>query len=523
MKKKVIISIVAILLVVCIVAGAITVMNFRKPKKDNENLMPLSEKVKIGDYVSYNAGEGNTYTSLESKNGKKDQTFTTTGNEKWRVLSIEDDGSINLISESPIRTDDGKAYLIDGAKGYANAQSELNNISKIFASGQNGVSARSMNYEDIIKLIGIDKISEVYGVDFFEYQTEEEKIEKAFEILAKQNGTQNNVNYGTEFEITNSENGYIPDKESAYGYSKKNDYKFTDSYIYFTYTQRNNLLSEDLCSLLYGTENQMTGWIATPYQKALVERNIDSDTTYVEYGIYFTISDLNNYTNCNISPYQIYFSNNQLPSSGSDSGCGIRPVVTISNNTHYISGEGTLESPYEIDGEVKEKTDFSQNETTENILSNSDNINNVNNENISNTSNVVNETENNLVSENNVSKENSSNKENMEDDLYEGTLKVGNYSLKYGTYKTTTAQFTDDRGVVDYEITITLRNDGKYILKSSDNEILKDSSGTYEILDNVNGLTNVIKLSDDLFYTVTANNSFSLPAGSGAVFNYTGK
>lgn len=197
--------------------------------------------------------------------------------------------------------------------------------------------------------------------------------------------------------------------------------------------------------------------------------------------------------------------------------------VKIGDYVSYNAGEGTLENPYEIDGEVKEKTDFSQNETTENILSNSDNINNVNNENISNTSNVVNETENNLVSENNVSKENSSNKENMEDDLYEGTLKVGNYSLKYGTYKTTTAQFTDDRGVVDYEITITLRNDGKYILKSSDNEILKDSSGTYEILDNVNGLTNVIKLSDDLFYTVTANNSFSLPAGSGAVFNYTGK
>ena len=122
MKKKVIISIVAILLVVCIVAGTITVMSFRKPKKDNENLMPLSEKVKIGDYVSYNAGEGNTYTSLESKNGKKDQTFTTTGNEKWRVLSIENDGKYVLkSSDNEILKDSSGTYeILDNVNGLTN-------------------------------------------------------------------------------------------------------------------------------------------------------------------------------------------------------------------------------------------------------------------------------------------------------------------------------------------------------------------------------------------------------------------
>lgn len=522
MKKKAIIIGIFIVILVVIIAGAFVVINFNKSEDSKENLMPLYEKVKVGDYVSYNAGKGNTYTSLESKNGKKDQTFTTTGEERWRVLSIEDDGTINLISESPIRTDEGKAFLIDGDKGYANVVDELNNISKIYSNGQNAVSARSMNYEDVINLIGTEKIEEVYGVDFSNLQTKEEKIEKSLETLSKQKGTNNNKNYGTEFEITNKENAYIPSKESTEGYNVMDNYRFNDSYIYFIYTQKNNLVDENLCTLLYGTEDQMTGWLATTYERALVGYGDQKENTYIEYGIYYTISNLNNTVNCNIGPYQIYFSNNTLPSTGSDSGCGIRPVVTISNNTHFVSGEGTYENPYEIDGEAKEPTDFTD------INSNSSNETNVIEENnIVIDNGITNEVSKNAVINNeentNTDTNNESTSKEDNDEVYDGNLKVGNYSLKYGKYKTNTSQYTDDKGVVNYEVTITLRNDGKYILKSSNKDILKDSNGTYKILDDLNGLTNVIELSNGSIYTVTANDSFSMPAGAGSIFTYQGK
>lgn len=517
MKKKAIIILIAIILVVAVAAGIFAVMNFNKPKEQKENAVNLSEKVKIGDYVSYNAGKGNTYTSSEEKNGKKDQTFTTTGEEKWRVLSINDDGSINLISESPIRTDDKKAFLIDGATGYANIIDELNNISKIYSNGQNAISTRSMNYEDVINLIGTDKIAEVFNVDLSAVQ-DEEKVEKCLETLAKQNGTSNNLNYGKEFEITNENNAYIPNKETKEGYKIENNYKFTDSYIYYTYTQRNNLLSDDLCSLLYGSEDQMTGWLATTYQEALTGYGNNSDKTYIEYGVFYTIASLNNPTNCNIGPYQIYFSSNKSPTSGSDSGCGIRPVVTINSTTLALSGEGSMENPYEIDGEVKDGTDFSNSDIDVNL----DNNQNISNE---TENNVIDESNNlgNEVAKNAINEKLTNTDTNVEENLYDGTLKVGNYSLKYGKYNAKTAQYTDDNGVVEYEVTITLRNDGTYILKSSNNDVLKDSSGTYSVKNNVNGLSNVIELSNGSIYAVTANDSFSMPAGAGTVFSYQGK
>lgn len=100
------------------------------------------------------------------------------------------------------------------------------------------------------------------------------------------------------------------------------------------------------------------------------------------------------------------------------------------------------------------------------------------------------------------------------------TFKVGSYTLHYGTYSGKTSQYTDDRGVVSYTLTITFKQDGTYSLKSTDQELNKDENGTYEVT-NLQGMYG-IQLDDGAFYMVNANDTISQPAGAGSSFTYQG-
>ena len=112
--------------------------------KGNESKELLSSKVKVGDYVSYNAGNDNSYTSSKDKTGfEQDQTFKTTGKEVWRVLSI-DDGIVTLVTENPIKTSTNNNYKFNGGKAYLNIVDELNAISNIYSKGEYATSGPMM-------------------------------------------------------------------------------------------------------------------------------------------------------------------------------------------------------------------------------------------------------------------------------------------------------------------------------------------------------------------------------------------
>ena len=98
-------------------------------------------------------------------------------------------------------------------------------------------------------------------------------------------------------------------------------------------------------------------------------------------------------------------------------------------------------------------------------------------------------------------------------------LKVGEYTLKYGTYKGTDAQY-DVGGIISWDITVTLKEDGTYTLTSSDQDMEKDSNGTYKIT-NEYGFTAIL-LSSQRIFSVIDNDTLQVPAGSGATFTYQG-
>ena len=160
MKKKVleVISVMLLIVMIFVLTGCSNKENGERETKSNNK--KLSDVVKIGDYVDYKAEVGKIYTSDADKTGiDKEQVFETTGEEKWRVLSIEDDGSVNLVSADGIVTKFDKEYSLYGENGYTNGVEELNNISKIYATGEKAISGRSMNLSDVVTLIGIDKIA----------------------------------------------------------------------------------------------------------------------------------------------------------------------------------------------------------------------------------------------------------------------------------------------------------------------------------------------------------------------------
>lgn len=117
----------------------------------------ISKYVNVGDYVDYNPTiidkfgtpvnsnkltyNSYTGTTTESGNGYISperygtQTYTATSDVKWRIFDIEN-GVIKLISETPIYKSQGvETFILNGARGYLYAESELARICSIYGYG----------------------------------------------------------------------------------------------------------------------------------------------------------------------------------------------------------------------------------------------------------------------------------------------------------------------------------------------------------------------------------------------------
>lgn len=83
------------------------------------------------------------------------QIFTSSSSIKWRVLSTNTStGEVVLISETPIKTDEGSVFYMKGAIGYLFAEQELNNICSKYGYGPGANRARSINVDDINTITG---------------------------------------------------------------------------------------------------------------------------------------------------------------------------------------------------------------------------------------------------------------------------------------------------------------------------------------------------------------------------------
>lgn len=150
---------------------------------ENDSKQKLKNVIQVGDYVAYDPTAGVTdknlltYTSpvgtgMEHGNGcsktsdgidlSNGQTFTANSNIKWKVFSIDDEtGEIVLISEEPIRADNGMDFHMQGVIGYLYEEQELNEICKIYGYGKGTNTLKIFEYEigDVIEGIETRQIT----------------------------------------------------------------------------------------------------------------------------------------------------------------------------------------------------------------------------------------------------------------------------------------------------------------------------------------------------------------------------
>ena len=152
-------------------AGKTLVEMYNQAQKDNctnsDGNCKKAEHLHIGDYVNYNPlnfKEGTvdldkTASSLADENGYSDQTFSINRDTKWRVLGKDDNGQILIVSADPVKKDMREIkdpyFYLKGAKGYKNAEKELEKISKIYGHGVGATGARSLKIEDVNKICGV--------------------------------------------------------------------------------------------------------------------------------------------------------------------------------------------------------------------------------------------------------------------------------------------------------------------------------------------------------------------------------
>ena len=294
-------------------------------------------KIQIGDVVNYDPTKdtnGNTltttYTSYSAANAAAnknegrtsgytaDQEFsvsaTTNG---WRVLGMNENGQIELISADPIQTSSGP--------------DELNAICGIFGQGKGVESARSLNVDDVNKLAGIttdaDKkvLDNYYGSKWqYRYPTTEEVSGTRYMQYKKDTGS----GYGSWTNITNSYYqkfkmpgatdffGKISSNNIVSGYSPEltyTDYSYTIS-SKVTQTAKDgtsiaNILSKG------STSSTINQWLASSYVNCY-----SSSVSFFGRGIYYG----------SVSGRGLF---HPFGSSSISNG-RVRPVVTLKSNVN---------------------------------------------------------------------------------------------------------------------------------------------------------------------------------------------
>ena len=101
--------------------------------------------LEIGDYVDYIPDSADSYYASSTNTGNMNQTIPQE-DLNWRVLSINDNGTVDLISDVPTST----YFYLNRAFGYNNGVYLLNDImAKLYSNSSLGVTARCINIEDV--------------------------------------------------------------------------------------------------------------------------------------------------------------------------------------------------------------------------------------------------------------------------------------------------------------------------------------------------------------------------------------
>ncbi len=300
----------------------------------------VPEGLEVGSPVTYSpSGTYNWQAKYCSTTKTDDVTLSSTDGEsfnltEWRVLSIEN-GKVELV---PTNSTSGKVYL-GQAQGYNNGVKLLNDAcNSLYSNTSKGITARSLNIEDIEKYMDKTKLLETH-----KYQYTSGGGAKYGTQLTNEYTSSKNYPSMYAKEILSVINGGDT-KENGLGMSKqtdfieKNDDEAADGKIttaqsihpYQTYWYRDNsymqtafIMSKDginYYNLLMPQDASTNYWLAS--------RCIGTYSTYC----YFDMCLVND---GNVDAYGMYYSSDETGNGNR----ALFPVVSL--NASLISGDST--------------------------------------------------------------------------------------------------------------------------------------------------------------------------------------
>lgn len=285
-------------------------------------------ELKIGDYVNYQNPTSGSYTSLGSKTGMEDlitdggdsdQIFNVANNQlTWRVLGKDEaTGGIKLIAGSPMKRESNSSYpevpyyFLNGAKGYINAETELNNICALYKNDL-AQTARSVTIEDVNQVVGVT-------------------VDETGKPSLDESG-----HYGQTYSYTNQ---YASPEDYLAG-TKSNFSKTSD---YYEYMANNPALTtatdQRLYNLLFDNVEYRSGkayWLAS--------RCVVAGSSYAHFCVRFVHSDGGDTV---VRGYGLFLSDG----GEYNYGFAVRPVVILKSNV-------TEDSIHKIDDQTEEEWNY---------------------------------------------------------------------------------------------------------------------------------------------------------------------
>ena len=273
--------------------------------------------LKVGDYIDYMPDTAENYMDLDyKKSGSSTNPVEGIAQDmtlKWRVMNINNDGSVDLISATPVTIN----ISFQGSLGYNNGVLLLNDLCKTqYSNSTLEVTARSIDLEDIEKKFNSTGIAArnafttsglQYG-DVKTYSGSSSYAPDIYDHVGKTTAEESKDYYTTPTTATSTQKGTLEIQQTDYGFQTQPNY-FDDSTFH---------------ELIFGTGTYY--WLAT--------RSVNCQSNIA----YFCLRYVNG---SNLTGDRLFFSTNDAY----DTGFFLRPVVSLGSNIKISTDGGTADSP----------------------------------------------------------------------------------------------------------------------------------------------------------------------------------
>ena len=286
------------------------------------------EMLEVGDYVEYTPDTASAYGLTTAVSGYTSNQSVTQETLKWRIMSINEDGTIDLVSEKATTQN----IYLKGGLGYNNGVYVINDICKKQYSNKNlNVTARNLNKDDIVIKMNSKGINAMNATSNENSGTLYGKTRTYIKgsaateypnLYKYENGSGINSDTVKQDGIGLSDAYYsTPTNETL---STADKLTATQTY---SWMQIQSAYFDDIN--FYNTIfKAQWSWLSTRFQNCA--------GNHVGFGL------------CAISDTKLDGSNMYFAGQAFDDSASLRPVVTLGANVEFSDGDGSIDKPYKI-------------------------------------------------------------------------------------------------------------------------------------------------------------------------------